>query len=395
MVKVFDSKSQKSQVQTLFWENMKTFNQSNKHYITQSLEKINIRFSSKLILNEQFKYLKTKHSFHLADPSLWPLVVFTLIALTSVTFSFFATYDFLVPLAIHFNGLAALFFSSAVKKLSFNVWSLYFFTKNKIFLLIIYFDQLIDRWVTNSFLRIVTKIFISLFGARLVILLFGTFLMEMSFFLYDSEFSSGLDVEQRTKMTTHMLASSPVKDGPPALNRSNLNSASDLGNFGNWVLDIPENVLNDNVGDNSSSSSSSSGDASSHSVSENPLASEEASVTSVSTPVANTQDWGTSERAPQEVLDRLLEQLEERVAAAGIEESSTLSNGGSVGSGTAVSVDSINSIQNGAASESVLSESIVTVEMSQSNNARLAEEFVEELSKCVLRCKSCHDKSGK
>ena len=130
-----------------------------------------------------------------------------------------------------------------------------------------------------------------------------------------------------------------------------------------------------------------------------PLASEEASVTSISTPVANTQDWGTSERAPQEVLDRLLEQLEERVAAAGIEESSTLSNGGSVGSGTilgtAVSVDSINSIQNGAASESVLSEPIVTGEMSQSNNARLAEESVEELFKCVLKCKSCHDKSGK
>ena len=53
---------------------MKIFNQSNKHYITQSLEKTNIRFSSKLILNEQFKYLKTKHSFHLVDPSPWPLV---------------------------------------------------------------------------------------------------------------------------------------------------------------------------------------------------------------------------------------------------------------------------------------------------------------------------------
>lgn len=103
----------------------------------------------------------------------------------------------------------------------------------------------------------------------MVILLFGTFLMEMSFFLYDSKFFSGLVVEQRTKVTTHMLASSPVKDGPPALNRSYLNSASYLGNFGNWVLDIPEDVPNDNVGDNSSSFSSSSDDASSHSASEN------------------------------------------------------------------------------------------------------------------------------
>jgi hypothetical protein len=103
---------------------MKTFNQSNKHYITQSLEKTNIRFSSKLILNEQFKYLKTKHSFHLVDLSLWPLVVFTLITLAWITFSFFAThyFFFLMPLAIHFNGLAALFFSSTLKKLSFKVW---------------------------------------------------------------------------------------------------------------------------------------------------------------------------------------------------------------------------------------------------------------------------------
>jgi cytochrome c oxidase subunit 3 len=53
---------------------MKIFNQSNKNYTVQNSEKINRHFSSKLMSNEQFKYLKTKHSFHLVDPSPWPLV---------------------------------------------------------------------------------------------------------------------------------------------------------------------------------------------------------------------------------------------------------------------------------------------------------------------------------
>ena len=48
---------------------MKIFNQSNKNYTAQNSEKTNRHFSSKLMSNEQFKYLKTKHSFHLVDPS--------------------------------------------------------------------------------------------------------------------------------------------------------------------------------------------------------------------------------------------------------------------------------------------------------------------------------------
>jgi len=53
---------------------MKLLNQLNKNYMVQNSEKTNRHFSSKLISNEQFKYLKTKHSFHLVDPSPWPLV---------------------------------------------------------------------------------------------------------------------------------------------------------------------------------------------------------------------------------------------------------------------------------------------------------------------------------
>lgn len=150
-------------------------------------------------------------------------------------------------------------------------------------------------------------------------------------------FHADLVIEERSKVNTHMLASSPVKGGPPALTRSNPNSTSALGAFGNWDLDIPENVANDNVEDNSSASENSvaseesstlsdggsnsnvgnnsssasvrsSDDDSSHSASVNlistPVASEEAAVTPISTPVQTVtvanrgNDWATSTPAP-------------------------------------------------------------------------------------------------
>ena len=369
-------------------KNNKIFNQSNRYYTPQSFKKTNTHFSSKLIFKDQSKYLKSKHSFHLVEKSF-------------------------------------------LKRLNFKVFSLYFYTKNKIFLLIIYFDQLIDRWITNPSLRIVIKIVITLFGARLVISLFGNFLVELI------PFHADLVIEERSKVNTHMLASSPVKGGPPALTRLNPNSASALGAFGNWDLDIPENVANDNVEDNSSASENSvaseesstlsdggsnsnvgnnsssasvrsSDDASSHSASVNsvstPVASEEAAVTPISTPVQTVtvanrgNDWATSTPAPQESLDRIWAMYEEEWAQfeassiSGSVESNTISD-------TLVSGGSTNSTENGTASESFSSsEPIVRGEMSRSDDATRVEELVqqrlaEELSECVSECKGSHDKS--
>ena len=55
-----------------------------KLYMFQKIKNIMIKdrreHKGKLLANlqqqEQFKYLKTKHSFHLLDPSPWPLVAF-------------------------------------------------------------------------------------------------------------------------------------------------------------------------------------------------------------------------------------------------------------------------------------------------------------------------------
>jgi len=35
---------------------------------------LNVVFTSNIFSNEQFKYLKTRHTWHLVDPSPWPLV---------------------------------------------------------------------------------------------------------------------------------------------------------------------------------------------------------------------------------------------------------------------------------------------------------------------------------
>lgn len=53
---------------------MKKINQLIKKYLVQDLNKKKGHFNLELNFNEQFKYLRTKHSFHLVDPSPWPLI---------------------------------------------------------------------------------------------------------------------------------------------------------------------------------------------------------------------------------------------------------------------------------------------------------------------------------
>ena len=53
---------------------MNLINQLITKFSVQNLNKRKIHSIQELNSNEQFKYLKTKHSFHLVDPSPWPLV---------------------------------------------------------------------------------------------------------------------------------------------------------------------------------------------------------------------------------------------------------------------------------------------------------------------------------
>jgi cytochrome c oxidase subunit 3 len=51
---------------------MLKYNKKNKFYVSNSTQK-KIKNNSFLFFKEQFKYLKTTHSYHLVDPSPWPL----------------------------------------------------------------------------------------------------------------------------------------------------------------------------------------------------------------------------------------------------------------------------------------------------------------------------------
>ena len=53
---------------------MKLINNILNFLFVSEKRKLNNKILTNILGNEQFKYLKTKHSWHLVDPSPWPLV---------------------------------------------------------------------------------------------------------------------------------------------------------------------------------------------------------------------------------------------------------------------------------------------------------------------------------
>ena len=156
----------------------------------------------------------------------------------------------------------------------------------KFVLSLVYFDDILNRRISNIYVRVFVKLFLTLFAVRLVFLSIGTFVMPLIPF-FDIE----LELKEESKIEPYILATSSSDElpGPPEANRSS-GSRSGLG-FG------PVTRIEPSSGARRAITYESRGLV--------PVARSNFTT-------SGNSDWETSEGIPDEVRDRLLQQLDAR-----------------------------------------------------------------------------------
>ena len=85
----------------------------------------------------------------------------------------------------------------------------------KSFLSLMYFDDILSRRISNIYLRVFVKLFLTFFAVRLVFLSVGTFVMPLIPF-----FNIELELKEESKVEPYILATSSELPEPPERNRS-------------------------------------------------------------------------------------------------------------------------------------------------------------------------------